>query len=308
MPSCQKNNNINSSDKPWIGRFAPSPTGPLHLGSLVAAVASYMIAKQRGGRWLVRIEDLDPPREVSGASRSILTSLEEFGLFWDGEVVYQSQRNDLYQQRFEELIERKIVYQCDCSRKVIEARNQGIYDGYCRNRKLPDKSDQATRIKFLSGFEDFDDQILGSCQFNADLDSQDYVVKRRDGLFAYQLAVVADDIDQGINHVVRGLDILDSTPRQNLLYHCFAETPPSYYHLPLVKDSSGIKLSKRQGALAVNKQKAAEVLLQAFQHLGQNIDIQMVDSKPVEIISYFEKNWQLVKIPVMGTSQNQIKE
>lgn len=296
MPSYHKNNNISSSHETWTGRFAPSPTGPLHLGSLVAAVASYMIAKQKGGRWLVRIEDLDPPREVPGASHSILSSLEEFGLLWDGEVIYQSQRNDLYQKRIEELIERKIVYQCDCSRKMIEARNLGIYDGYCRNRQLSVKSDQAIRIKFSSGFEVIDDHILGRCQFSADLDTQDYVVKRRDGLFAYQLAVVADDIDQGINHIVRGQDILDSTPRQNFLYHCFAQTPPSYYHLPLVKDNSGIKLSKRQGALAVNKQKTTEVLLKALQHLGQDIDIQMADSKPAEIVNYFEKNWQLAKI------------
>ena len=296
MSPYQKNNNIKSRDKAWIGRFAPSPTGPLHLGSLVAAVASYMIAKHKGGRWLVRIEDLDPPREVHGASHSILTSLEEFGLFWDGEVVYQSQRSALYQQRIEELIEQKIVYQCDCSRKMIEARNKGIYDGYCRSRELPDNCEQATRVKFSSGFENFDDRILGHCQFDADSDTQDFVVKRRDGLFAYQLAVVADDIEQGVNHIVRGQDILDSTPRQNFLYHCFSETPPSYYHLPLVKDTSGVKLSKRQGALAVNKHKAAELLLKALQHLGQDIDIQMADSNPVEIITYFEKNWQLAKI------------
>ncbi len=296
LPREKKYNNINSSNKPWIGRFAPSPTGPLHLGSLVAAVASYMIAKQKGGRWLVRIEDLDPPREILGASDSILISLEEFGLFWDDEVVYQSQRSDLYQQRFEELIERKIVYQCNCSRKMIEVRNQGIYDGYCRDRNLPVKCDQATRIKFSSRFDIFDDQILGCCQFDTDLDTQDYVVKRRDGLFAYQLAVVADDIEQGVNHIVRGQDILDSTPRQNFLYHCFAEAPPSYYHLPLVKDAAGEKLSKGKGALAINKQIAAKVLLQALQHLGQDIDVQMADSKPDEIIRYFEEHWQTAKI------------
>ncbi len=294
MSTRQNNKNTASSDKPWIGRFAPSPTGPLHLGSLVAAVASYMITKQKGGLWLVRIEDLDPPREVAGASQSILISLEDFGLFWDGEVVYQSQRNALYQQRFEELIEQKIVYRCDCSRKMVEARGQGVYDGFCRDRGLHAKSDQASRVKFLSGFEDFDDQILGSCQFKSALDKQDFVVKRRDGLFAYQLAVVADDIEQGINHIVRGQDILDSTPRQNFLYHCFAETRPSYYHLPLVRDNSGEKLSKRQGALAVDKHRATKLLLKAVQHLGQNIDPHMTDSKPIEIINYYEKNWQPV--------------
>lgn len=292
MSSFQKNNNINLSNKPWVGRFAPSPTGPLHFGSLVAAVASYMIAKQKGGRWLVRIEDLDPPREVPGASHSILTSLEEYGLFWDEEAVYQSQRTELYQQKFEELIEKRIVYQCDCSRKMIEARNQGIYDGFCRNRDLPANREQATRIKFLPGFGKFEDQVMGRCQFETPSDIQDFIVKRRDGLFAYQLAVVADDINQGINHIVRGQDILDSTPRQNFLYHCFAAEPPSYYHLPLVKDSNGDKLSKRQGALGIKKQQASRLLLKALRHLGQNVDNQMIECKPIEIVEHFKKCWQ----------------
>ena len=296
MSTPQNNKNTASGDKPWIGRFAPSPTGPLHLGSLVAAVASYMIAKQKGGLWLVRIEDLDPPREVAGASQSILTSLEDFGLFWDGEVVYQGQRNALYQQRLEEIIEQKIVYQCDCSRKMIAARSQGVYGGFCRDRGLHADSGQALRVKFPSGFEVFNDQILGPCQFKSVLDRQDFVIKRRDGMFAYQLAVVADDIEQGINHIVRGQDIIDSTPRQNFLYHCFAETKPGYYHLPLVRDNSGEKLSKGQGASAVDKRHATKLLLKALQHLGQNIDFHMLDSKPIEIINYYEKNWQLDKL------------
>jgi len=296
MLSSKNTHNDLVQAQPWIGRFAPSPTGPLHLGSLVAAVASYMIAKQKGGTWLVRIEDLDPPREIAGSAQSILTSLEDFGLHWDGCITYQSQRNTLYQQKLEELIEQKIVYQCDCSRKIIEARSHGIYDGFCRSRSLPSKKNQATRIKFEAGFEIFEDKILAQCQFGSNEDLQDFIVKRRDGLFAYQLAVVVDDIEQGINHVVRGQDILDSTPRQNFLYQCFEHRLPQYYHLPLVMGADGIKFSKRAGALAVNKHQASELLLKALQHLGQEIDPAMLSANPIEIIQHYEINWQLDKV------------
>ena len=303
MPSSSNKQNKKTEiakTQPWIGRFAPSPTGNLHLGSLVAAVASYMIAKQKGGQWLVRIEDLDPPREIEGATKSILTSLEDFGLFWDGSVTYQSQRNVVYQQRLEELISQKIVYQCDCSRRMIEDRNYGIYDGFCRSRALAPKTDQATRIKFESGFENFDDHILGKCQFDSDADKQDFIIKRRDGLFAYQLAVVADDIDQKINHVVRGQDILDSTPRQNFLYHCFNHAIPEYFHVPLVTDNKGVKFSKRSAAEPVKKNQASVLLLKALQHLGQNIDHTMQNAKPFEIVQYYEKHWQFEKIKPMN--------
>lgn len=282
--------------QPWIGRFAPSPTGELHLGSLVAAVASYMIAKRQGGQWLVRIEDLDPPREIKGAAKSILTSLEDFGLCWDGSVTYQSQRNAIYKQRLEELFSLKFVYQCDCSRRMIEERNHGVYDGFCRSRSLIQNAEQATRIKFSSGFEKFDDHILGKCQFDSEADKQDFIVKRRDGLFAYQLAVVADDIEQNINHVVRGQDILDSTPRQNFLYHCFGLTAPEYFHVPLVKDNSGVKFSKRSAAEPVKKNQATTLLLKALTHLGQSVEREMLDAKPIEIIRYYEEHWQLEKL------------
>ena len=282
--------------KKWLGRFAPSPSGPLHLGSLVAAVASFMIAKQNGGSWLVRIEDLDPPREIAGAADAILSCLDDCALHWDGEVVYQSQRSEIYRQRLRELTKQSIVYQCDCSRKLIEARHHGVYDGYCDARNLLETSDQATRIRFASGFEIFEDKILGRCEFSSANDQHDFIVKRRDGLFAYQLAVVADDIEQGIDHVVRGKDILDSTPRQNFLYQCFGLSPPSYYHLPLVEDSKGIKFSKRSGSEAVVKERASEMLVHAFDHLGQKIDPEMLAAKPDEIITHFLKNWRTDKI------------
>jgi len=276
-----------------VGRFAPSPTGPLHLGSLVAAIASYMIAKQDGGRWLVRIEDLDPPREVAGATQTILNALEDFGLHWDGEIVYQSQRSEIYRQFLEELKQTSIVYTCDCSRKTIDARNGGVYDGNCRRRKVSTGAAHALRIKFDHGFDSFYDQINGPCNFYSDADKQDFIVKRRDGLFAYQLAVVADDIEQGIDHVVRGMDIIDSTPRQNYLYHCVNKATPGYFHIPLVSDEFGVKFSKRSGSVGIDKVNATEILLAAFSHLNQPVESFLSDATIDEIINYYLEHWRI---------------
>jgi len=278
------------------GRFAPSPTGALHLGSLVAAVGSYMIAKQAKGEWFVRIEDLDPPREVAGSATQILQTLDDFGLRWDSEVIYQSQRLVKYQQVLEELKQQRIVYQCNCSRKMVEQRNAGIYDGYCRNKSVTSEFNSATRIKFREGFGSFEDNILGICRFDKPKDRQDFIIKRRDGLFAYQLAVVVDDIEQGVNQVVRGSDILDSTPRQNFLYHCLNNQRPDYYHLPLVRDDMGIKYSKRFGAKRIDKQIATQLLIKALQHLGQTIETGMQDATPIELIDYYTKHWQIKSI------------
>ncbi|MCF6193142.1 MAG: tRNA glutamyl-Q(34) synthetase GluQRS [Kangiellaceae bacterium] len=275
-----------------VGRFAPSPTGPLHLGSLVAAIASYMIAKHNGGRWLVRIEDLDPPREVEGATHSILRSLEDFGLHWDGEIIYQSHRSEIYLQFLEELKQRSVVYPCDCSRRTIEGRNSGIYDGYCRERLVSTAAEYALRIKFDGGFEAFYDQINGQCKFKSRADTQDFIIKRRDGLFAYQLAVVADDIDQGIDHVVRGMDIIDSTPRQNYLYYRLNKAIPDYFHIPLVSDEYGVKFSKRSGSVGIDKAHATELLLTAFSHLNQPVESFLSDANVDEIIKHYFEHWQ----------------
>ena len=284
--------NLSSSHVPVRGRFAPSPTGSLHLGSLVAALGSYLIAKQAGGEWLVRIEDLDPPREIEGSSKQILQTLEAFSLHWDGPIVYQSQRNTLYQQKYRELIEQQIVYQCSCSRKIIENRNKGIYDGFCRDKNLSFDSEGASRIVFAKGYDQFEDHLLGHCCFQSAFDQQDFVIKRRDGLFAYQLAVVVDDIEQGINQIVRGKDILDSTPRQNFIYHCFKKPLPDYYHLPLVLDDTGGKLCKRFKSPRIEESKATELLLGALTHLGQKIEPGMQQATPEELINFYTHNWQ----------------
>jgi len=275
-----------------LGRFAPSPTGPLHLGSLVAAISSYMIAKQNGAHWLVRIEDLDPPREVVGATQSILNSLEDYGLYWDGEVVYQSQRTEIYRQTLEKLKQGSFVYRCDCSRKTIERRNGGVYDGYCRKRKISADQEHSLRVKFDDGFEAFNDQIVGMQSFDSVNDKQDFIIQRRDRLFAYQLAVVADDLEQGVDHVVRGMDIIDSTPRQNFLYHCLDQPAPEYFHIPLVVDKQGVKFSKRSAAVGLEKAHAPEFLLRAFSHLNQPVEPSLSDASVDEIMSHYLKYWR----------------
>jgi glutamyl-Q tRNA(Asp) synthetase len=284
-----------------IGRFAPTPSGPLHFGSLVAALGSYIIAKQNNGDWLLRIEDIDPPRVVIGAADNIIRTLEAFGFEWNGDIVYQSQRNSAYQAALEILQTNKLTYMCNCSRKLVQNRNNGIYDGYCRNKEPFQDTEAAVRLKFdvpLEGsFSDFHDRILGHCHFSQPNDLQDFVLRRRDGLFAYQLAVVIDDIEQGVNHVVRGADILDSTTRQNYLYHCFNLLPPTYYHLPLVTDINGNKYSKSQFSPAIKLKDASSWLVKALQHLGQNVESELASSSPSEILNWSIKHWQLDLVP-----------
>jgi len=285
-----------SSQKQWIGRFAPTPSGPLHFGSLVAALGSYLIAKHRDGQWFVRIEDLDPPREVAGAASGILNTLEAFGFEWDGEVLYQSHRSELYSNILRQLQSKALVYQCDCSRKQIQQRNSGVYDSYCKARNISSSHNCALRIQFNHKFSHFTDLVLGDCRFEQAADIQDFVIRRRDGLYAYQLAVVADDIAQGVNHVVRGADILDSTPRQNFLYDCLEKTPPDYYHLPLVVDENGEKLSKSQFSPEIKAQDASLWLVKALQHLDQSIHSELINYSPQQILAWAIDNWQVDKV------------
>ncbi|MDH5432664.1 MAG: tRNA glutamyl-Q(34) synthetase GluQRS [Gammaproteobacteria bacterium] len=286
----------NKRENNWIGRFAPSPSGQLHFGSLIAALGSYLIAKQNNGKWLLRIEDIDPPREVEGAAKQIIQTLENFGFEWDGEILYQSQRNLAYQQAIDSLYQQKLIYYCKCSRKQIQQRNQGVYDQFCLNRQIRDPL-AAMRIKFNDAFSSFNDEIKGACCFSQPADLEDFIVKRRDGLHAYQLAVVIDDIDQGVNHVVRGADLLDSTPRQNFLYHLLNHQPPRYYHLPLVVDADGNKLSKSKFSPAIESHKASYYLCKALAHLGQKVEEGYYHISPKEILKTALQNWQLNTVP-----------
>ena len=245
-----------------------------------------------------------------GATDSILADLESYGLFWDDKVFYQSQNEQWHQHVIDKLVSTELLYTCKCSRKDIFERNGGVYDALCRtlnnkvlmltdiDSKLPN---EAIKINFSNGKDSFEDQILKTQQFTSATQKQDFIVKRRDGIFAYQLVVIADDIYQKINHVVRGMDILDSTPKQNFLYDCLKQKSPSYYHIPLIKDQDNLKLSKSLNSPSLKEveylqdQKKvipkSEVLLKVLQHLGQKVDGSLKQSSPEEIIEYYVNHW-----------------
>lgn len=260
----------------YIGRFAPSPSGPLHFGSLVCALASYLDAKRHGGQWLLRIEDIDPPREQPGAADAIKRTLEAHGLYWDGEVRYQSQRADAYWDCLNTLKKLALVYACSCPRARLASLN-GRYDGYCRLHPPAVDEPCALRLKVTDLPEkfrhirnaiEFVDHVHGAQKEDIAQVSGDFVIHRKDGLFAYQLAVVVDDIDQGITNVVRGSDLLDTTARQIFLYHILGKKPPEYSHIPVVKDEHGNKLSKQNHAEAVDVQQARSNIDKALAFLG----------------------------------------
>lgn len=258
---------------PYRGRFAPSPTGLLHAGSLTTAVGSYLQARSQGGEWLLRIEDLDPPREMPGASAAILRTLEAFGFAWDGPVVRQSQRLDAYQQALDQLIAQQRAYPCACTRREIAlAGHPGldgvVYPGTCRAGLPAGRHGRAWRLRVPAGRICFEDGLHGRIEQDVSACVGDYVLKRADGLFAYQLAVVVDDAWQGVNAVVRGADLLDSTTRQIVLQQALGVPTPSYMHLPVLVNAAGEKLSKQTLAPAIRPDAAAAELRLALTRLG----------------------------------------
>ncbi|RDE18052.1 tRNA glutamyl-Q(34) synthetase GluQRS [Motiliproteus coralliicola] len=282
----------------YIGRFAPSPTGSLHFGSLLAALASYLDARSQQGRWLVRMEDLDPPREVPGAADQILHTLETFGFEWDGPVWYQSQRHPDYQQVLEQLIATGAAYGCDCSRSQILLRKSRVYDGYCRQRQ-PIESDLPLAIRLCVDDETivFTDAIQGPQRQQLATEVGDFVIRRRDGLFAYQLAVVIDDAAQGVNQVVRGYDLLSSTARQIHLQQQLELPTPSYAHIPILVNAMGQKLSKQTYASAIDATNPGPSLYQALQLLGQQPPESLRQAQAHEILTWGCEHWQLTQIP-----------
>ncbi|OOZ35894.1 tRNA glutamyl-Q(34) synthetase GluQRS [Solemya velesiana gill symbiont] len=262
-------------EQPYIGRFAPSPSGPLHFGSLVAALGSYLDARCNNGQWLMRMEDIDPPREKPGAADDILRTLEAFGFEWDGEVLYQSSRQAVYLETIYRLMADDHAYDCGCSRReVAEAELEGIegtrYPGTCRTGAQADRENLAVRLHTDHPTPiAFKDRICGHVRQVVEDDIGDFIIRRSDGLFAYQLAAVVDDAYQGINQVVRGADLLISTPRQILLQHFLDLPTPTYAHLPLVPDEEGRKLSKQFAALPVSRERPLPALLEAYKFLGQ---------------------------------------
>lgn len=279
----------------YIGRFAPSPSGPLHFGSLVCALASYLDAKHYRGQWLVRIEDIDPPREQQGVSDHILRCLEAHGLHWDAKVLYQSQRSDAYLDLLHWLEHEGLTYRCTCTRKRLADLN-GRYDGHCRSAAT-DTAPAALRLKVtdlpdkfaqVASRQRFDDRICGTIE--EDLRERgDYVIHRKDGFFAYQLAVVADDIDQRISHVVRGDDLLDTTAKQLFLYQLLERNPPRFAHIPVVLDTNGRKLSKQNHAPALEPKQAAQNLRDALLVLGVDLPAEYRNKHtppPAELIEF----------------------
>ena len=221
----------------YIGRFAPSPSGELHFDSLIAALGSYLQARAQQGRWLVRIEDIDPPREVPGAADAILRQLEHYGLHWDGEVLWQSQRHDAYRERLAWLKAQGLCYYCTCTRARIHSVG-GVYDGHCRDLGLGAEN-AALRLRQTRPVLGFYDRLRGEIATDEGLAREDFIIHRRDGLFAYNLAVVVDDHFQGVTEIVRGADLIEPTVRQISLYQHFGWQPPEYIHLPLALNAEG---------------------------------------------------------------------
>lgn len=274
----------------YIGRFAPSPSGPLHLGSLVAALASYLDAKANNGKWLVRIEDIDKPREMPGASQLILDTLAAFALHWDEEVVYQSQRSQSYLNVLEKWLSTQTAYACNCTRKRLKTLN-GIYDGHCTNRQLTQHGN-AIRFANQSPYTEFDDVYLGQTFAEPQVASSDFIIHRRDGLFAYQLAVVIDDAEQQVTQVVRGQDLLETTVWQMALFNALGAKQPRFAHVPVVLAPDGRKLSKQNGAPALDIKQANQQLYQALVFLKQQPPQELQTERCENILSWAVNHWQ----------------
>ena len=280
---------------PYIGRFAPTPSGYLHFGSLVAALASYLDARSCGGRWLLRMEDLDPPREIPGAQKEILRSLQAFGFEWDGTMVRQSERQSAYEEVLQRLLEQGLAYACTCSRKQL-AEHGGIYPGSCRNA-MHSTEGAAIRLRVPELEYHFADRVQGNYAQHLGRDVGDFVIRRRDGLYAYQLAVVLDDAWQGVTDVVRGADLLDSTPRQLYLQELLGLPQPRYLHVPLIIQADGNKLGKSYRSPALAADQAATQLCRALRALGQQPPAELINATPQEILCWALKHWQDERIP-----------
>lgn len=289
---------------PVVGRFAPSPTGALHFGSLVAAVGSYCLARRAGGRWLLRMEDLDTPRVVPGAAEEILRSLEALGFDWDGEVLWQSRRYEYYEAALEQLRSRGLVFECGCSRREVlasapHAGEEGpVYPGTCRTGLGPGRKARALRLRVPERQVVFSDGLFGPQEQHLASAVGDFVLRRADGLFAYQLAVVVDDAATKVTQVVRGADLLPSTPRQIYLQACLDYPHPLYVHLPLVLAADGDKISKRHGTLELHLDATGGVLLwQALQFLGQAVPAELRGAPPTEVLEWGRRNFELAAVP-----------
>ena len=284
----------------YRGRFAPSPTGPLHLGSMFAALGSFLQAKSQSGKWLVRIDDLDPPREMKGATKSILHTLESYGLCWDEEVIYQSHQHALYEQALNQLSRQDLLFNCLCSRKQIkEIAASGplgfIYPGTCREKKISDQN-STIRLKTKNEIISFNDSLQGKISQNVATQTGDVALKRADGLYAYHLANVIDDYEHQITEIVRGIDLLDCTPIQIYLQKSLNFPTPNYLHLPIIVNQNNEKLSKQTKAQAIDLTNIETTLLFLLEKLNQQPPAFLKTENKTVILNWAIKHWDLKKI------------
>lgn len=301
---CMSSDPLPAPSAPYRGRFAPSPTGPLHFGSLVAALGSYLDARAQGGEWLLRIEDVDAPRTVPGAEASILNTLEALGFTWDGPVVRQSERLDVYHGALVRLQAEGLVYPCACTRSEIAARTSEasvdgglLYPGTCRAGLPAGVAARAWRLRVPDREFAFVDRVQGAHRQNLEREVGDFVLLRADGQYAYQLAVVVDDALQGVNAVVRGVDLLDSTPRQMWLQECLGVPTPTYAHLPVAVNAVGEKLSKQTRAPAVDPRQGSRVLAEVMRFLGFDVPAGLRQAPLPEFWVWAQAAWSVAGVP-----------
>ncbi len=288
----------------YRGRFAPSPTGPLHFGSLVAALGSCLDARAVGGEWLLRMEDVDAPRCTVDAADAILHALDAFGFAWDGSVAWQSERDAAYAAALGQLRERGMVFPCACTRRELADSRLGvatdgasIYPGTCRDGLPAGRDGRAWRLRVNQEHVQFVDRVQGAVECDLHHEVGDFVLRRADGVFAYQLVVVVDDAEAGITHIVRGADLLASTPRQIFLQRCLGLPTPDYAHLPVVLNAAGEKLSKQTLAAPLNTVQPLSQLVSALHVLGQRPPADLVESSLDEFWSWAISHWSLALVP-----------
>ena len=291
-----------SEKNQYRGRFAPSPTGPLHFGSLIAATGSYLQAKSQQGEWFIRIDDIDPPREVKGAADNILFTLENFGFEWDGEVFYQSQNLQRYESAITTLLKEQLAYPCSCSRSSILKmtgldNGHTIYPGLCRNGPLKKSADYSIRLRSNNHLVCFDDKIQGKHKVNVEKTNGDFILQRRDKHFSYHLASGIDDAEQGISEVVRGKDLLECTPCQIYVQQTLNLATPDYCHLPIAVNESGQKLSKQTYAEALNTENSVHLLYKTLKFLGQMPPKQLINASQEELWLWAKTHWRLDRVP-----------
>lgn len=295
------------NEETYRGRFAPSPTGLLHFGSLIAATASYLQAKHQQGLWLIRIDDIDPPREQKGAADNILKTLEGFGFEWDEDIYYQSSRKNDYQDALHQLLSKQLAYPCSCSRKSIlkesdQSKNNGeiIYPGFCRNGpRIANRNakELSTRLRCSTDTISFNDALQGKQEANLEKSIGDFILQRRDGYFSYHFASGIDDAEQQITEVIRGADLLASTHCHLHVQHVMGLPSPQYCHLPVAVDNNGKKLSKQSHAQPIEVQHSVLLLYKTLKFLGQMPPIDLIDATQNDIWHWAVQHWQLGLVP-----------